>query len=45
MGKKKQNPKANAPAERKSILDSLKFMQISKDAIPDKKHKHKRREE
>ena len=45
MGKKKQNSKMNAPAERKSILDSLKFMQISKDAVTDKKHKYKRREE
>lgn len=45
MGKKKQEKKTAALPERKSILDSLKFMQVSKDAVVDKKHKHKHREE
>lgn len=45
MGKKKQEKKASALPERKSILDSLKFMQISKDAVIDKKHKHRARDE
>lgn len=45
MGKKKQDKKAAALPERKSILDSLKFMQVSKDAVVDKRHRHKQREE
>lgn len=43
MGKKKQDKKGSQPVQRKSILDGLKFMQISKDAVLDKKHKHKKR--
>jgi hypothetical protein len=45
MGKKKQEKKVSVLPERKSILDSLKFMQVSKDSVIDKKHKHKHREE
>lgn len=45
MGKKKQEKKVAALPERKSILDSLKFMQVSKDAVVDKKHRHKQREQ
>jgi hypothetical protein len=44
MGKKKQNKGVSIAVERKSILDSLKFMQISKDSVVDKKHKHRRRD-
>jgi hypothetical protein len=44
MGKKKQDKKAAAPVQKKSILDSLKFMQLS-NTVLDRKHKHKKREE
>lgn len=41
MGKKKQDKKNNTEVPRKSILDSLKFMQLTPN---DKKNKHKKRE-
>lgn len=45
MGKKKQDSKGNGLAPKKNFIDNLKFMQLSKDAVLDKKNKHKRREE
>ncbi len=40
MGKKKQEKKNTEVAPRKSILDSLKFMQLTPS---DKKNKHKKK--
>ena len=45
MAKKKQESKGNGLAPKKNFIDNLKFMQLSKDAVLDKKNKHKRRED
>lgn len=45
MGKKKQDGRVSSIAPKKNFIDNLKFMQLAKDAVHDRKNKHRKREE
>lgn len=45
MGKKKQDGRTSSIAPKKNFIDNLKFMQLGKDAVHDRKNKHRKREE